>query len=84
MLAFVSECEGMTGPPIITRTGHGVPALADAAAELARQPPPADGIADDMVTHHSWDVRAAQYDPVFAAAREIALPFRAAAPATGA
>jgi glycosyltransferase involved in cell wall biosynthesis len=75
---------------LITRTGHGtlvdygdVTAFADAAAALARRPPAADGIADYMVAHHSWDARAAVYDPVFARARGIAGPLLAAAPTTG-
>ena len=75
---------------LITRTGHGalvdyddVTALADAAADLARRPPAADGIADYMVAHHSWDARAALYDPVFARAGEVTGPPLATAPATG-
>ena len=73
---------------LIAQTGHGalvdyddVAALADAATDLTRRPPPADGIAEYMVAQHSWDVRATLYDPVFARARAAAGPPLAPAPA---
>ena len=61
---------------LVQHTGHGavvdyddVEAFARAAAELARRPPTASGVAQYMVDCHSWDVRAATYDRVFDAAR---------------
>ena len=61
---------------LIAETGHGalvdygdVDGLARAAARLAATPPPANGVSDYMVTRHSWDARAALYDPVLASVR---------------
>jgi glycosyltransferase involved in cell wall biosynthesis len=61
---------------LITKTDHGrlvdyddVEALAEAAAELAGDPPRDGWVADYMAREHSWDVRAAQYDAVLARAR---------------
>ena len=61
---------------LVRDTGHGaivgyddVETFAAAAADLALRPPPARGVAQFMVESHSWDVRAATYDPIFAAAR---------------
>jgi hypothetical protein len=75
---------------LITRTAHGalvdyddVTALADAAAELARRPPAANGVVDYMITHHSWDARAALYDPVFARAPGVAGPLPEAVSSAG-
>jgi glycosyltransferase involved in cell wall biosynthesis len=54
---------------LIDKTGHGivvdygdVEAMADAAARLVARPPRNPGLADFMVTNHSWDVRAVAYD----------------------
>jgi hypothetical protein len=61
---------------LIAETGHGVlvdygdvHALAAAAAELTATPPPASGVPEYMVRRHSWDARAALYDPVLASVR---------------
>lgn len=61
---------------LITETGHGaivehddVDALAEACATLAAAPPPVNGLPEWMVRHHSWDARAALYDPVLASVR---------------
>jgi len=61
---------------LIAETGHGtlvdygdVHALAGAAATLAAAPPPASGVSEYMVRQHSWDARAALYDPVLASVR---------------
>jgi hypothetical protein len=58
---------------LIVETGHGVivdyddaHALAGAAARLAAAPPPTNGVPQYMVRWHSWDARAALYDPVLA------------------
>lgn len=58
---------------LIAETGHGalvdygdVDALAAAAATLAAAPPPGHGVAEHMVRRHSWDARAALYEPVLA------------------
>jgi glycosyltransferase involved in cell wall biosynthesis len=61
---------------LITETGHGaltpyddVEAMAEAAAALAGHPPATDGLPAWVVAHHSWDARAAIYDPLLARAR---------------
>jgi hypothetical protein len=58
---------------LIAETGHGalvdfgdVQGAAAAAARLAATPPSADGLPGFMVTHHSWDARAALYAPILA------------------
>jgi len=43
-------------------------ALAESAARLAFSPPTNDGVAEYMARYHSWDVRAAEYEPVLAEA----------------
>ncbi|MGH7898940.1 MAG: hypothetical protein ACREQQ_13375 [Candidatus Binatia bacterium] len=43
-------------------------ALAEAVAALAKRTPAANGVIDYMIAAHSWDQRAALYDPVFRAA----------------
>lgn len=60
---------------LITETDHGtlvdyddVDALSDAAVKLVAAPPAVNGLPEYMVRHHSWDVRAALYDPVMASA----------------
>jgi glycosyltransferase involved in cell wall biosynthesis len=54
---------------LVEETGHGivvdyddVEAMVDAAAGLVARPPRTPGLVDFMITHHSWDVRAAVYD----------------------
>jgi hypothetical protein len=58
---------------LVTETRHGflvdyddVTALAEAAAWLAASPPDPDGLVDHVIRRHSWDARAALYDPVLA------------------
>jgi hypothetical protein len=59
---------------LIEQTGHGaltpyddVEAMAAAAAHLAARPPAGTGLIDWLVARHSWDARAALYDPVLRA-----------------
>jgi hypothetical protein len=66
---------------LVDATGHGlvvdygsVEAIADAAAQLVARPPWTPGLADFMVTHHSWDVRAASYDALHAHVAATRLP----------
>ncbi len=58
----------------LTRLGAIVPyddvaAMADSAAEIAFSPPGIEGVVEYMTANHSWDARAAIYDPVFSQAR---------------
>jgi hypothetical protein len=55
---------------LVSHTGHGtvveydaddVSALAEAAAQLARRPPAANGVVPYVIANHSWDARAAAY-----------------------
>jgi glycosyltransferase involved in cell wall biosynthesis len=58
---------------LVAKTGHGTivdydddEALAEAAAELARNPPAPNDVIEYMIAEHSWDKRAAVYEDVFA------------------
>lgn len=60
---------------LVEKTGHGVltayddvEAMAEAAAALVASPPAGNGLVEWMVEQHSWDARAALYDPVLRAA----------------
>jgi hypothetical protein len=44
-----------------------VEAMAEAAAALAARPPDGRGVIDWMITEHSWDARAALYEPLLRA-----------------
>lgn len=68
-------CErSVPNSPIIEETGMGklvdydnLEAYADAVEAVVRNPPINPDIERYMVAHHSWDTRAAMYDPVLAA-----------------
>ena len=66
---------------LLEETGHGivvaygdVAAMADAVAELVARPPRTPGLADFMVAHHSWDVRAGAYDALSALTADVRSP----------
>jgi len=62
---------------LVSDTGHGavvayherdLSAVAEAAVQLVRHRPDARGVVPYMIEHHSWDARAAVYEPYLAAA----------------
>lgn len=66
---------------LIEHSGHGVltpyddaEAMAAAAAALAAAPPDGRGVIDWMIAEHSWDARAALYEPLLRAAVAAAPP----------
>jgi hypothetical protein len=58
---------------LVERSGHGALTPYDdveamAAAALAARPPDGRGVIDWMIAEHSWDARAALYEPLLRAA----------------
>jgi glycosyltransferase involved in cell wall biosynthesis len=46
-----------------------IAAMAEAATRLTKSPPALNGLVKHVIEKHSWDARAALYDPIFARAR---------------